>query len=299
MSKAVFIGPATFLLLLGLHGCVGAAATPSAPSLTAPTSLDTRDERPGLMVDRWRLPEDGPRLDALLSAVSSNDSVLIPGAEAMQRDGFRVILLDGDQLEVLEKALGANSFAGRTWHGEAVGWRNIASRRLGGGTVVLLNGRARRVGNQVLAIGIRGYSIPTLDDAALQIEFAPYIVRKTLDPLGERSLGELRGEPLSQSIEWTLEPGQAMVIASIPHLRSHPDTGLGDDRDSDQNANQRNSEATTSAPPITPPTGTGPNAPLPLTPAEILLDDAGVRTRGLIVITGRPHPSLGIPEKDN
>ena len=83
MSKAVFIGPATFLLLLGLHGCVGAAATPSAPSLTAPTSLDTRDERPGLMVDRWRLPEDGPRLDALLSAVSSNDSVLIPGAEAM------------------------------------------------------------------------------------------------------------------------------------------------------------------------------------------------------------------------
>jgi hypothetical protein len=229
--------------------------------------------------------------------VTQKDPAPIPGAEAMQRDGFRVIVLDPEQLDVLEKALGSNSFTGRTWHGEAVGWRNIASRRLGAGTVVLLDGRARRVGNQVLAIGIRGYSIPTLDNAALQVEFAPYIVRKKLDPMASRSLGELRGDPLSRGIEWTLEPGHAIVVTSIPRLRGRVAAGPGDDLRTGQNVPEIPSEAQTSAPTINPPAGTGPAAPLPLTPAEILLDDAGVRTRGLIVITGRPHPSLGIPEQ--
>jgi hypothetical protein len=297
MNKTAFIGPSALLLLLGLHGCIGTAATTSAPPVAGPTSLDSRDSRPGLMVDRWRLPGNGPRLDAILSAVTPKEPTLIPGAKAMQRDGFRVVVLDPEQLDVLEKALGSNSFRGRTWHGEAVGWRNIASRRLGAGTVVLLEGRARRVGDQVLAIGIRGYSIPTLDNAALQIEFTPYIVRQKLDPVASRSLGKLRGDPLSRGIEWTLEPGQAIVITSIPRLRGRAAAGPGDDLGFGQNVPEITSEAQASAPTINPPAGTGPAAPLPLTPAEILLDDAGVRTRGLIVITGRPHPSLGIPEQ--
>ena len=296
MSKVAFIGSPVLLLLLGLHGCIGATSTPSTPPVTATTSLDTRDQRPGLMVDRWRLPQDGPRLDAVLSAVTLSDEESIPGSAAMQRDGFRVILLDRERLEIMEQALGANSFNGRTWHGEAVGWRNIASRRLGAGSIVLLDGRARRIGNQMLAIGIRGYSIPTLDDAALQVEFTPYLIRKTLDPMNTRSLGELRGEPLSQGIEWTLEPGQALVIASIPRLRGRPDASEGDAAANEPSGGSRPLGEADPAATTTPPTGTGPSAPLPPTPAEILLDDAGIRTRGLIVITGRPHPSLGIPE---
>jgi hypothetical protein len=296
MSLDVFIGRSALLLLLALHGCVGAAPTTPAPSTSGSTSLDTRDNRPGLMVDRWRLPRDGPRLDALLTAVASNDAASIPGAAAMQQNGFRVMVLDRSQVEVLEKALGANSFLGRTWHGEAVGWRNIASRRMGPGTVLLLDGRARRVGDRILAIGIRGYSIPTLDDAALQVELAPYLVQRNLDPLAVRSMGALRGDPLSQGIEWTLEPDQALVIASIPRLRNRPDAGTEGDQGADQGATDIDSETpTSSTTTINPPTGTGPASSLPLTPAEILLDDAGVRTRGLIVITGRPHPSLGIP----
>lgn len=296
MSRDVFIGRSALLLLLALHGCVGAAPTTPPPSTSVSTSLDTRDNRPGLMVDRWRLPRDGPRLDALLTAVASNDADSIPGAAAMQQNGFRVMVLDRSQVEMLEKTLGANSFLGRTWHGEAVGWRNIASRRLGPGTVLLLDGRARRVGDRILAIGIRGYSIPTLDDAALQVELAPYLVQRNLEPLAERSMGALRGDPLSQGIEWTLEPDQALVIASIPRLRNRPDADTESDQKADQGGPDIDSETpTSSTTTINPPTGTGPASALPLTPAEILLDNAGVRTRGLIVITGRPHPSLGIP----
>ncbi len=300
MSLDVFIGRSALLLLFALHGCVGAAPTAPAPSTPASTSLDTRDDRPGLMVDQWRLPKDGPRLDALLTAVASSDAASIPGAAAMQQNGFRVLVLDRSQVEILEKALGANCFLGRTWHGEAVGWRNITSRRLGPGTVLLLGGRARRIGDRILAIGIRGYSIPTLDDAALQVELAPYLVQRNLDPLAARSMGALRGNPLSQGIEWTLESDQALVITSIPRLRNRPDTGTESDQKADQGGTDIDSETpTSSATTINPPTGTGPASALPLTPAELLLDDAGVRTRGLIVITGRPHPSLGIPQQDD
>ena len=103
MSLDVFIGRSALLLLFALHGCVGAAPTAPAPSTPASTSLDTRDDRPGLMVDQWRLPKDGPRLDALLTAVASSDAASIPGAAAMQQNGFRVLVLDRSQLEVLEK----------------------------------------------------------------------------------------------------------------------------------------------------------------------------------------------------
>ena len=253
------------------------------------------DPRPGLIVDRWSLPEAGPPLDAILAAVEPEENESLPGTAAMQRNGFRVLVVGPEELELLRRTLGADAYRGRTWHGEAIGWRNLASRRLGRGTVLLLDGRARRMGDRTVALAARGYSIPTVDDAAIHVELTPYLVESSIDPMSSRRLGDLRGIPFCHGIECTLEPGEAMVVASIPRLRSGPGPAT------DPAETTASASSTSVDPPETAPVGgigAGPVAPLPPTTAELLLDDTGVRDRGLLIITGRPHPSVGVPPGD-
>ena len=143
-----------------------------------------------------------------------------------------------------------------------------------------------------VALAARGYSIPTVDDAAIHVELAPYLVESSIDPMSTRRIGDLRGIPLCHGIECTLEPGEAVVIASIPRLRRGPspvtETGEATTKESGPTA-----DASDPAPVAG--IGAGPVAPLPPTAAELLLDDTGVRNRGLMIITGRPHPSVGVP----
>ncbi|MAH65244.1 MAG: hypothetical protein CMJ27_02470 [Phycisphaerae bacterium] len=249
------------------------------------------EPRPGLVVDRWSLPEAGPLLDAVLAAVEPQDPASIPGTAAMQRNGFRVLIVGPQELELLRRTLGADGYRGRTWHGEAIGWRNLASRRLGRGTVLLLDGRARRMDDRTVALAARGYSIPTVEDAAIHVELAPYLVESSIDPMSTRRLGDLRGIPLCRGIECTLEPGEAVVIASIPRLRrgSTPAKDAGEATPTGSDAPTEDADPTPVAG-----IGAGPVAPLPPTTAELLLDDTGVRNRGLMIITGRPHPSVRV-----
>ena len=285
--------PAIMLgVVAGLAACSSdPAPTPGGasetPAVATPVPV-ADDPRPGLVVHRWGLPEDGGIIDAVLAAVEPEGDESIAGTAAMQRNGFRILVLDPEELDLLRRTLGAEAYRGRTWHGEAIGWRNLVSRRLGRGSVLLLDGRARRMDDRVLAMAARGYSIPTVDDAALHVELTPYLVESSIDPMATRRLGDLRGVPLCHGIECTLEPGQAVVVASIPRLRAgRPRTSESDETDPASGP-----PSTTSPPGL----GAGPVAPLPPTAAELLLDDAGIRSRGLMIITGRPHPAFGVPD---
>ena len=283
---------------LSLAACSGdpdpIGATDSQAS--AGSTYAVEDPRPGLVVDRWSLPDTAPPLDAILAAVESDDAESVPGTEAMQRNGFRILVIGPEELELLQRTLGADAYRGRTWHGEAIGWRNLASRRLGRGTVMLLDGRARRMDDRTVALAARGYSIPTVDDAAIHVELTPYLVESSIDPMSARRLGDLRGIPLCRGIECTLEPGEAVVVASIPRLRRGPTSPK---EPGEASAEESNAPAEDTRPAAVGGIGAGPVAPLPPTTAELLLDDTGVRDRGLIVITGRPHPSVGVPAAES
>ena len=285
-------------IILGSTSWLAACSTDpeSTVSTRSPPSGEptyaVEDPRPGLIVDRWSLTEAGPLLDAVLAAVEPEDQESIAGTAAMQRNGFRVLIVGPQELELLRRTLGADGYRGRTWHGEAIGWRNLASRRLGRGTVLLLDGRARRMDDRTVALAARGYSIPTVENAAIHVELTPYLVESSIDPMSARRLGDLRGMPLCHGIECTLEPGEAVVVASIPRLRrrSPPATDAGAATPTGSDTPAGEAEPTPVAG-----IGAGPVAPLPPTTAELLLDDTGVRNRGLMIITGRPHPSVGVP----
>ena len=290
--SAIILGSTSWLAACSSDPDPTGSASAGSAAVGAPTYAQ-EDPRPGLIVDRWSLPEAGPPLDAILAAVESEESTSIPGTAAMQRNGFRVLIIGPRQLELLRRTLGADAYRGKTWHGEAIGWRNLTSRRLGRGTVLLLDGRARRMDDRTVALAARGYSIPTVDDAAIHVELAPYLVESSIDPMSARRLGDLRGIPLCHGIECTLEPGEAVIIASIPRLRRGPSPVT---EPGEATTKESGPTADASDPAPVAGIGAGPVAPLPPTAAELLLDDAGVRNRGLMVITGRPHPSVGVPD---
>lgn len=259
------------------------------PGTTSPTSpaIEPRaaETRPGLVVERLRLKVDRSTLDALLLELP--DLPTNPAdIERWRREGFLLKVIDPSTLARLEASLEPGLAVSRTWHGEATGWRSASRRRLGRGAAMLIDGRARPVDDRILSLEMRGWSIPRTDGAVLQVEFVPLVIGNIIDPLAPpRPPGELRGETLAPAVETSLGADRIILVASVPRRRATPPPDPGPE-----------AEETSRIDAAGRPIGAGPEAVLPPTIASWLIDDPYADERGILLIRGRPHPSLDLPE---
>lgn len=290
------------LLLAG-----GCASAPTAEVVDAPPVAPPRraaEVRPGLVVERLRVREASAELDAAIVAIPEVGPA--PEiAERWRREGLLVKVVDEDGLAALEATLGSAILPSRTWHGEATGWRSAARRRLARGAVILQDGRARPVDDTILALAVRGWSMPLVDGGALQVEIVPHLTATTIDPLAAPvPPGELRGDPLAPMIEHTLGPDRILLVATVPDRRRSASTTESEASDATDAASaSETSPATEPAaePAADPPRalGAGPVAALPPTIGGWLVDDPISGERGVLLIRGRPHPAVGLPGTSN
>ena len=278
------------LLLAGIPatilGCAGSppASDPGSndPGPVGAAASRAANDEPGLIVERLRIVSGQPSPDPVISMLEPLDSN-IEGSAAFKGQGFLALVISEDQLDLLESNLAPTAFAGRTWHGEATGWRSTASRRLSDGNAMLIEGRSRRISNQILTLAIRGWSIPTVEGSELYVEVVPHIAGGRLNLLeAPRQIGELRGTTLSEVLTCSLKPDQCLLLVSNSDLESPsatesdpPTTGGGPDRE------QGGFD--------------GPVVALPPTAAGWLLDDPISGDRGVLLIHGRPHPAFQPP----
>ena len=272
-----------------LFGCAGGPdPTEVDRSERAPvTAVASRsvDDEPGLIVERLRVIPGQPSPDPIISSLEPLDSDLA-GTSGFRSQGFHAMVISHEELDRLESSLAPTAFAGRTWHGEATGWRSSSSRRLGDGSAMLVEGRSRRITNQIITLAIRGWSIPTVDGAEIYVEIVPHIAGGRLNLLdAPRQIGELRGTPLSEVLTCTIKPGQCLLLVSASNLEPE---GSDDAPASPSEAGDR-------------PEGgfDGPVVALPPTAAGWLLDDPISGDRGVLLIHGRPHPALDPPPQDD
>lgn len=287
-------------------GCVGSPDTATDEAPPQPIPRRASEPRPGLVVERLRVRDASAELDVAIASipeVAPRPEV----AERWRREGLLVKVVDEDGLAALETSLGAAVLPTRTWHGEATGWRSASQRRLSRGAVMLQDGRARALNDGVLAFAVRGWSMPLVDGAALQVEIVPHLTAATIDPLAPPvPPGELRGEALTPMIERTLGPGEILLIATVPDRR-RATTG------SDPESDDPSTDAPTTSDPSTSdgdpasapesvarrPIGAGPVAAMPPTIGGWLIDDPHARERGVLLLRGRPHPAIGLPGTSN
>ena len=269
-------------LLLGCAGDPSSTGDRSA-SRDPRTAAETRalEDEPGLLIERLRILPGQPSPDPILATIEPLESDL-DGAPGFRRQGFLAMIVSEEDLGRLEAGLAPTAFAGRTWHGEAMGWRSAASRRLPNGSAMLMEGRSRRLSQQIVSLAVRGWSIPTLDGARLQVELVPHLAGNRLNLLeAPRQLGELRGTTIAEVLTCTLDQDECLLVVSIDDLTPGPkDAGDTDDPKKSGDG------------PFD-----GPLVPLPPTAAGWLLDDPISRDRGVLLIHGRPHPAFIPPNE--
>jgi hypothetical protein len=277
-------------LSLTLGGC-DSTPTPSdaaSDQLTPPRRAT--EPRPGLVVERLRYRGDPRRLDAALIAIAESEPAPVE-ADRWRREGFLVRVIDEDTLARFESDLGDDVIPVRTWHGEATGWRSAARCRLGRGSVILLDGRARRFDDRILSLAVRGWSMPIVDGSGLEIEVVPHLQESLIDPLSPPPPpGEFRGRALLPTIERMLAPGEVLLLAAVPERRT---------AEASEDAEPPTEPSTPSEDVSTEPTssgpGSGPEGALPPTLAGCLVGEPLAGERGVLLIRGRPHPAVGLP----
>jgi hypothetical protein len=256
------------LLAIAIIGCAPTASSRAKSSSTLTTARHT----PGLLVEQWQFQSDDGRLDAAVSELMPDETEPIHGEAGFRRDGFRVVLLDAEGADALRVAMASESPTQRIRHGEAVAWRDLLTRSIEQNTVVLENGRARRLPRSIVALAARGWSVPTVQGAGVHVQIVPYLIAQRASSRADLRPGELRGRPFANAIEATLDEHTILIVTSDPALRA---TG-----------EEPRSESSSFFP------STGPNAPLPPTVAELLLDGDNGRTRGVLVIRGTPNSAF-------
>ena len=261
--------------LIGSCALVGCATSSDRPTTQNPGQ--TNNSIPGIVVEQWRFQADDGRLDAAISELIPDDTSPLHGEEGFRHEGFRVVILDSQGAQALQESLESESPARRIRHGEALAWRDLLTRTIDQSTVILENGRARRLPRSVMGLAARGWSIPTIDGAAVHIQVVPHLIAERVMIRPAVQPGELRGRAMANPLEATLDADSILIVTSAPALRT-----------TDEDSNDQGSNFFPS---------TGPNAPLPPTVAELLLDSDNGRTRGILVIRGIPNSAFKPPAR--
>lgn len=299
-SRTITAVATTLAISISFPGCT--SAPPPVPTTTALAETPRRppEPRPGLVVERLRVRGDHARLDTALAALAETASSPSE-AERWRREGFLVRIIDEDELADFEATLGPDVVPVRTWHGEATGWRSAARRRLTRGSVILLDGRARPIDDRLLTLAVRGWSVPLVDGAGVQIELVPHLQSTTIDPLSPPPPpGEFRGVPLTPAIERVLQSDEVLLVAAVQNRRqATPSMNDGEPESDDRSAGGETARTNPAedSPPASSGAGPGPDGGLPPTLASCLVGAPIAGERGVLLIRGRPHPAVGLPSE--
>ena len=260
-------------ILAALCVCPGCSPT----SNTSRTNEITRaaPEQIGLVTEHWQIRAENGRLEAAISEVMPDDVLPVHGEEGFASQGFQVVIIENDDLEILRSSLESESPTRRLIRGEAFGWGDLATRSINENTIAMRNGRYWRMPESVLALATRGWSIPTIDGSGLYVQLVPHHITERVDSEETLRSGNVRGLMLSDPLETTLLDNQALLITT--RLESPP------------SLDEAPSPTSTDIIPG------GMEMQLPPTVAEILLDDELGTVRGIMVIHGRSNPKMRPP----
>jgi len=213
--------PAAIVLLMG--ACAG--GTPDAndrpefgAGAAAPVAAPLDGiRRPGLLTMRWTVPEEGFVLDQTLATMEPCPDLTPIDHERLARSGLVVVRIPIDELQHAVDILGGSYSDVRTWHEQAVGWRDCVAqtasvrRMLVDGGVTQLDGRDIR-------LLVRGWAMPTHDGAVVHVEFTP---AEAPEPRGTIPLGtkvETGDDPAREfrraGASWNLRRGFVDVVTS-------------------------------------------------------------------------------------
>lgn len=215
---------------LGSAGCAGAPAETGRPEGTPGDAAPITEAAADMPSVRVSMPVDRGDVDGLVTLtwqVPENESVLRTwfashepaGADPVElariaSQGWAVAQVPLEQLPEALVALGGSFGQTRTWHGQALEWREIAGTRVEGGAAVMMGSRPARLPDGVLSLMLRGWTVPLEVGAVYDVELVP--MQRMPPGAGTQSALRERTEWLAEaSITLELPRGSATLIAGL------------------------------------------------------------------------------------
>ncbi|GEM_PF-2226751 len=297
------------LTSIGLAACSPAPAPsrdrliPADATREAASVLDrplAGGEDDGLEVARWSVAGDDAKIRRALTRHAVRGVSLDATADALERHGFRAAVVRDASLPSLLAELGGTTTAIAVWHGQAPDWREITSVELDDGRVVMVDGRAERLGGTTIggrsASGsgsawlrcmARGWTVPLEDGAIFELQVAPQLLSNKREFSGARNRDELRGRVFeAASIRTEMPPATALILVGTAPAH--------DVEDSDPEGD------TESAPAVAATSRPGPPAELPPSIGELLLSDfRAIPKRRIVLVLRVRLPDTLVPHASN
>jgi hypothetical protein len=305
---------ACIITMWAIGGC--ASTSPEAKRSSAqPDSLESFDSgdrlrkltaaENGLEVRKWTVHSDSMAVAEALVRWQDNGGLDAAVCEQLQRNGFRLIRIPVEQLEVVSETLGGAMLDVTEWHGQVLQWRELLRYTLPDeGLALAVDGRVRRVNRGSVGLLSRSWTVPLENGPALYLELVP-----RYHPPDARDLRHLIGRDPDRSRPFTtlalqmeLEAGYAYVL-----LGESPQAEWRV-QDDEISIEQERPDAVLASiapsslgPPVDP---LGPGAMAPQTLGELMLIGHGhQKNRGMVVFVPRvpremyppDHPAIPPP----
>lgn len=210
----------------------------------------------GLEVVRWQIQDDELRMESALRAHGVPAAALMDDV-ALRENGFLVWPVRRADLNALLRDMGGSYQDVRTWFGQAVAWRELATASTTG-VMLEVDGVARERPGAIARLMVRSWPLPMEDGTRIAVLLVPQIVQDASQASLLRHGERLTGDVITScAAELELDRDVAWVITCDP-------SKMVELRQSNPNA----------------PSATPPPLPLPLPPEEIMAD---------------PPPALGAP----
>ncbi len=174
-------------------------------------------QRPGLLTMRWTVPEEGFVLDQTLATMEPCPDLAPTDHERLARSGLIVVRIPIDELQHAVDILGGSYSDVRTWHEQAIGWRDCVAETASVKRV-LVDGAITQLDGRDVRLLVRGWAMPTHDGAVVHVEFTPAEApeRRGTVPLGTtvEAADDAAREFRRAGASWTLRRGFIDLVTS-------------------------------------------------------------------------------------
>jgi len=215
---------------LGAVGCAGAPAEAGRPEGEPGDSAPVTEVAADMPSMRVTMPVDRGDVDGLVTLtwqVPENESVIrtwFASHEPTGTDpaelariaaqGWAVAQVPIDALPDALVSLGGSFGHTRTWHGQALEWREIAGARVEGGAAVMTEPRPVRLSDGIISLMLRGWTVPLEVGAVYDVEMVP--MQRMPPGAGTQSTLRERTEWFGDaSVTLELPRGSATLIAGL------------------------------------------------------------------------------------
>ncbi|MBM4051739.1 MAG: hypothetical protein FJ270_03205 [Planctomycetes bacterium] len=174
-------------------------------------------QRPGLLTMRWTVPEEGFVLDQTLATMEPCPDLAPIDHERLARSGLVVVRIPINELQHAVDILGGSYSDVRTWHEQALGWRDCVGQTASVRRVLVDGGVTQLDGRDVRLL-VRGWVMPTHDGAVVHVEFTPAEAPDRRDTVRLGTTIDAADDAVREfrraGASWTLRRGFVDVVTS-------------------------------------------------------------------------------------